>query len=490
MSNKPNLLFIFTDQQRADTMSCYGNDLIKTPNLNNLADSSFVFENAYVSTPICTPSRSTIMTGTWPHTNGTKKNNIPLPEDVKTLAEMLPSDYKKAYHGKWHLGDEVICQHGFDEWVSIEDLYRVFYSKPEYLGVMSDYHNFLIEKGFSPFRKSEGAKVFPRDMAASLPEEYTKANFLGESASKFINDNKDRPWALYVNIFETHSPYNSSFNNLYERDSIPVPPTFMKDPPSDAGSLAIARKEETVDKLSGFGPNPDTEDGLNEDFWRETIAGYWGNVTLVDRAVGKILKALEDSGVADNTIVVYSSEHGDQLGEHNIIQKAVFYQQSIRVPMLIRVPWISKDHKMIPGHYGHIDTVPTLLDLMGVELPDHLQGVTRVPVLEGSEDLSKNDVVIDWTWRDEVTPGHPYLVETDETPIWEVEHRTLISHDNWKLTLGSDPIELYDLKNDPYEQTNLSNDPSESSRVEEMYSRLRKWQEETDDSLQISDPNE
>ena len=122
---------------------------------------------------------------------------------------------------------------------------------------------------------------------------------------------------------------------------------------------------------------------------------------------------------------------------------------------------------MIPGHYGHIDTVPTLLDLMGVELPDHLQGVSRVPVLEGSEDLSKNDVV-----------------------IWEVEHRTLISHDNWKLTLGSDPIELYDLKNDPYEQTNLSKDPSESSRVDKMYSRLRKWQGETDDSLEIPNPNE
>ena len=127
---------------------------------------------------------------------------------------------------------------------------------------------------------------------------------------------------------------------------------------------------------------------------------------------------------------------------------------------------------------------------MGVELPDQLQGVSRVPVLEGSEDLSKNDVVIDWTGRDEVTPGHPYLVETDETLIWEVEHRTLISHDNWKLTLGSDPIELYDLKNDPYEQTTLSKDPSESSRVDKMYSRLRKWQGETDDSLEIPNPNE
>ena len=106
-------------------------------------------------------------------------------------------------------------------------------------------------------------------------------------------------------------------------------------------------------------------------------------------------------------------------------------------------------------------------------------------MLEGSEDLSKNDVVIDWTGRNVI---HDVSAESSNTapPIWEVEHRTLISHDNWKLTLGSDPIELYDLNNDPYEQNNLFNDPSNRPRIEDMYSRLRKWQEENDDSLDLS----
>ena len=119
MSNgkRPNLVYIFTDQQRADTMAAYGNDWIETPNLNRLADECLVFENAYVSSPICTPSRSTQMTGLWPHTNGCVKNNIPLPQDVQTFAEFFPGDYHTAYYGKWHLGDEGFFpeDQGFDE---------------------------------------------------------------------------------------------------------------------------------------------------------------------------------------------------------------------------------------------------------------------------------------------------------------------------------------------------------------------------------------
>ena len=147
MEKRPNILFIFTDQQRADTMACYGNSMIDTPNLNTLSSQSFVFENGYVSSPICTPSRSTIMTGLWPHTNGCFTNNIPLDDSVKTIADMLPADYKTAYYGKWHLGNEVIRQHGFDEWISIEDLYREYYTDPEYYSVFSDYHHFLLDNG-------------------------------------------------------------------------------------------------------------------------------------------------------------------------------------------------------------------------------------------------------------------------------------------------------------------------------------------------------
>ena len=125
---KPNLLFLWTDQQRADTMGVYGNSKIQVPNLNKLARESAVFQNAYVSQPVCTPSRSTVMTGLWPHQNGCTENNVALRAEIPCLSEMVEDpDYTKAYYGKWHLGDEVFAQHGFDEWVSIEDGYAAHY---------------------------------------------------------------------------------------------------------------------------------------------------------------------------------------------------------------------------------------------------------------------------------------------------------------------------------------------------------------------------
>ena len=156
MPESPNLIFIFTDQQRADTLSCYGNRNIEAPNLNALSQRSFVFDNAYVSAPVCTPSRGTLLSGLWPHTHRAVENNIPLPSDVKTIVDLLPENYLKAYHGKWHLGDEVIRREGFDEWVSIEDQYRDYYSDERYDKVLSDQGNFLKMNGFEPDKVSKG----------------------------------------------------------------------------------------------------------------------------------------------------------------------------------------------------------------------------------------------------------------------------------------------------------------------------------------------
>ncbi|MGM0494441.1 MAG: sulfatase family protein, partial [Armatimonadota bacterium] len=125
---RPNLLFLYTDEQAAKTMSAYGNDHIETPNLDRLADGSIVFENTYVTQPVCTPSRSSLLTGLYPHSSGCTANNVPLPQDVECLPELADfSDYRTAHMGKWHLGDEIFAQHGFDEWVSIEDGYRQYY---------------------------------------------------------------------------------------------------------------------------------------------------------------------------------------------------------------------------------------------------------------------------------------------------------------------------------------------------------------------------
>ena len=246
MPELPNILFIFTDQQRADTMACYSNELIDTPNLNALAEQSFVFENAYVSAPICTPSRSTIMTGTWPHTNGCIKNNSPLDPSIPTIADLLPDENHTAYFGKWHLGNEVIRRHDFDEWVSIEDYYRRYYSDPRHLDVLSDHHRFLTDRGIEPDGEAEGVAVFSRKFAAALPEELTKASFLSTRAADFIRANSHRPFALYLNFLEPHPPYDGPLNDMYNPSSIPVSPTFMKDPPPNAGPIALIRSKASL----------------------------------------------------------------------------------------------------------------------------------------------------------------------------------------------------------------------------------------------------
>ncbi len=477
----PNILFIFTDQQRADTMACYGNTLIRTPNLNALASRSFVFENGYVSSPICTPSRATIMTGLWPHTSGCLKNNIHLDPSVPTIADMLPDDYLTAYYGKWHLGNEVIKQHGFDEWVSIEDQYREYYNNPDYLWVMSDYHHFLTNKGYTPDKESEGAMVFSRAYAAALPEEHTKAMFLAGEAAKFIRENRDRPFALYVNIFEPHPPYDSPYNDLYDPKSLPASKVFLKDPPANAGLLHKLRSRES---LAGGGFEPKPDGSPTEDFWRMIWARYWSMVTLVDKAVGVILKALDDAGVADDTIVVYSAEHGDQMGDHSIIQKAVFYEQSVKVPMLMRVPWLNGEQRRVPGRYSHIDTVPTLLDLAGARIPPRLQGQSRLSVLRGEATLADNYVIIDWMGRNlNDSPHSPELERVQNTP-----HRVLISRDGWKLVLSAlEQGELYDLNTDPSEDDNLFDDPSQKGRVKEMAARIREWQRRNGDTAKLRD---
>ena len=246
--NQPNLVYIFTDQQRADTMSAYGNNWIQTPNLNRLSDDSIVFENAYVSAPICTPSRATQMTGLWPHTNGCTKNNIPLADYIKTFAEFFPDDYHTAYYGKWHLGDEVIKRRGWDEWHSIEDQYRVWSTKEDNNEILSDYHHYLISQGYKPDKESSGKMVFSRSFAAQLPEEHTKAAYLGRKVSEFIDHNKATPFAICVNFFEPHPPYTGPFDDLYEPDDIPQTPVFRVDPPDNASRMSTLMADDQAKK--------------------------------------------------------------------------------------------------------------------------------------------------------------------------------------------------------------------------------------------------
>ena len=489
MPNRPNLVFVFSDQQRYDTMGCYGNDWIVTPNLNALASRSFVFQNAYVTQPVCTPARASLLTGLYPHTAGPTLNKMLLPRHTRTIAEMVSEEYLCAYFGKWHLGDDVIAQHGFDEWASTEDGHRPEYTRREYRFRFSDYYHHLVKHGFKPDTESHGAMIFSAEKRSELPEEFQMASFLGDRAARFIEDNKSCPFVLYVSTFEPHPPYNGPLNDLYDPASIPVGPAFLKRP-EGASLLDRVRADYYMQYMAeGSDPSADAymtgsaavgHDVTTEAGWRRLRAQYLANITLVDRMVAKITAALDRADLADNTVVVFTSEHGEMAGDHGMLEKRSFYEEASRVPLLLHVPWLGSERQIIGNDVSQIDLVPTLLDLLGEPIPGHLQGKSRVPVLRGEETLDGNDVFIQWNGiSDEL--GDRDLGSAAINRMIPLPWRSVVS-DRWKLNLcAGDQCELFDLSSDPHEEHNLFNDASQKDRIRDLAARVRLWQHFTGD---------
>ncbi len=492
MARRPNLVFIMSDQQRYDTMACYGNDWIDTPNLNALASESFVFERAYVTQPVCTPARASIMTGLYPHSAGPIVNKMHLPAHFNTIGELVSPDCARAYMGKWHLGNDVLPQHNFDTWVSTEDSHRESYSSQEALGRLTDYHQHLVANGFEPDTTKAGSRVFSGEGRARLPEEFQMASFLGDRAAGFIQDNADRPFVLYVNTFEPHSPYFGPLMDHYDPARLPVGPSFLEKP---VGSALISRlrADYCMQYLEGGDHTADEymrdyaaveEDVGTEEGWRRLRAHYFANVNLVDRMVGRITSAIDDAGVADDTVVVFTSDHGDMLGDHGMLEKRSMYDESSRVPMLMRVPWLSREQTTVPGSMSHIDLAPTVLDLLGDPVPYHMQGKSLVPTLSSGASLEDNDVFIEWNGFFSSMPDR-HLGTAAIDRMNRLPWRTVVSG-GWKLNLCvGDQCELFDLDNDPHEMRNLFDDPAQRDRVRDLAARIRDWQIETDDDAPL-----
>lgn len=235
---RPNLFFIFTDQQRLDTLACYGNHKIHMPNLNRLAEQSVVFEEPHCTQPVCTPSRGSLMTGLWPHAHGATNNNIPLRSDVPCLTEQFSDEaraaYYTAYMGKRHLDDEIFAQHGYSQWVAIEDSYIKHYNPERDRNERSQYHHFLTDTGFRP---DPNTQVFDRGYACLLSERYSKPQFLGNEASRFIRDHQHRLWILTVNFLEPHGPFFSARDDQYDPAEVDLPDNFDAVPTEDQPSF-------------------------------------------------------------------------------------------------------------------------------------------------------------------------------------------------------------------------------------------------------------
>ena len=457
-----NLLFILTDQQARDTLGAYGNDKIRTPNLDTLAREGVVFETAYVSQPVCSPARATLMTGLYPHTHGVITNNIPLSRETPTLVEMLPESYETAWYGKWHLGDEIFRQRGFDDYESTEDNYARGYADGRDREARSGYHHFLLAAGI----ELEGGGRFGRRFANTLSKELSKPAYVAGKGAEFLEQHGDEPFVLYLSFLDPHTPFNSVNDDLYDPADMDVPATFHE----ELDPTVLERKREIRELLQrgeagSYGRIIDTPADL-----QAVKARYWGKVTLVDEMVGRVLTRLRELGLAERTIVVFTSEHGELMGAHRMMFKSVSYDEAATVPLLLRIPGASGGHR-VAGPVSQVDLVPTLLDLMGQPRPGHLEGESWAQDLRAGRDPASAPVFFEFN-------GPPWPYEDRFTE----RLRSVVSPDGWKLTLDDESHgELYDLGSDPEERRNLFYEDTHLERVQSLVAAIRRWQERTGD---------
>lgn len=460
-------------------MEVYGNKLIKTPYLNQLAKESFVFQKAYVTQPVSTPSRASILTGFYPHTIGLTTNNIPIPDTISCLPRLMnEAEYEYGYLGKWHLGNEIFSQKGFKTWASIEDIYSEFYSGGKDKNMRSSYHHWLLNKGYRP--DQQNVNKFSREFASTLPLEHCKPAFLEEKACEFLEKNKHNPFILYVNFLEPHMPFSGPLNDMYKPEEITLPESFTDSLGKNEPIRYKLKKEKVQNNY-----------GTTENDYRKLIGRYWGLVSQVDLSIGGILKKLKELDLDNNTIVVFTSDHGDMMGAHQLVEKSVMYQEAIRIPLLIKIPFITTKPRIIENQVSQIDIIPTLLDLLHIKNKIELQGKSLMPLVQGKSN-TVDYVFIEWNPDASYNPekrGSAVLINEKELKqIWASSTRTVIAPDGWKLCLtNNDNSQLFDLQNDPYEKNNLITNPDYNDKIALLAQKIKEWQKRTSDTLKLPD---
>jgi arylsulfatase len=467
VAERPNILIICTDQQRTDTLGCYGNRFVSTPNIDRLAREGAVFENAFVQSPICSPSRGSFLTGRYPRTTRLRQNGQIIPPDEKPISRLLAdAGYLAGLVGKFHLAPgapeiatttEPRINDGFAE-------FNWAQSPSDQWGMNSDYTRFLTQKGLwyatSPNEKSSWVRK-------GMPEDATEAAWCATRASEFISrrSKQEAPWFYLANIYAPHHPFDppESFLARYldRLDEIPLPAAMDDD-------LAAKTHYQRIDSGGAYGQVEGFLGGFGRSQMRTVDhkmvkAAYWAMCDHVDQQVGRILQALDDSGEADNTIVVYMSDHGEMLGDHNIYLKGpYFYDAAIRIPLIIRFPAriAARRH---PELFELVNLAPTLLQAAALEVYPGMQGRSAY----------------DWLC-DELLPARAddsiYCEYYNAMPYHRgpTAHLTMLRTATHKIVVdhAHDDGELYDLRDDPLEKRNLWRDFGSLARKAELLTKL------------------
>jgi arylsulfatase len=436
MNQQPNLIFIMPDQLRPDFLSCYGADFIETPHIDSLATQGIRYERAYSVSPICVPARALLLTGMNAIKNGVTDNGQWLRPDladmgIHTWPELLNKQgYYTAAIGKMHFYPWD-TKHGFQ--------YRVAAEDKRWLHVRDDYYHYLTEHGYRKYHgnEHEGYHENKGAILNKIPWEHSVDHFVGQEACRFLrNYSHEAPFAMMVGFPGPHCPYdpNPEFLDGIDPDRLPMPIPAV---PQAALKLRQANIDGNRRPWNGVDYTHFTDEHK-----RKIRLHYAALVKQVDYEVGQILDALREQNLLENTIIIFASDHGDYLGDHNLIGKGHFFESSIHVPLIVRVPEM-REARVCMDMVELGDVTATLLGFAGCEIPSYMDS-TPLP------GLGLGNSVRDYS-------------------IGAVSGGWMIYDGRWKLAkYATGEILLFDMENDPLEQRNLASDAAYLDRYLEL----------------------
>ena len=430
MASKPNILLIMTDQHNSQIAGFAGNEYVDTGNLDKLASQSIQFDTAICTSPVCTPSRMSILSGKDIHNCGAWNNHwVLFPEHITWPKYFANNGYRTCLVGKMHFGGKD-QMHGFQV-RPYGDLWHGLGHQPEPMELFPGYAG----------PESAGPTEIPESLLSDVVITRETTSFLLEHNSK----ESDTPWFVCASYTRPHSPYTSPERYVRKyQDKVPVP-------------NAPAHYKDNLEPYARQNFDDFNNEQITQEQTKKAVEGYYACVDFVDDCIGELLDSLEKQGLLENTIVIYTSDHGDMVGQHGLWGKAVYYEEAISVPLLIKTVDIKK-HKKITTPVSLMDLFPTCCDLAGIPVPEGLDGVSFANIINSPDNFEAP--------REFVTSAYyKYAIKVKHLRTKYDENEThqamrLCRSENWKYVEieGGQPL-LFDMLNDKGENVNVAQNP-------------------------------
>lgn len=464
MNAQPNIILIMTDQQRFDTINALGAPWMKTPVLDKLVNEGTSFSNCYVTSPVCVGSRASLFTGMYPHSTGVFTNFHPWePTWVSLLGD---AGYHCVNIGKMHI-NPYDAKGGFHQRFFMENKDRPLFLDEHHRALYDEWDKALharkLEKPSRYTRHTQDPEGY-RDALGAFPwhldGDMQSDMFIGDHAVWWLKERKaTSPLFLQIGFPGPHPPYDPlpSYLDMYKDVDIPVPRTTAEELAAQPPSQAVLRNNMIRNNYDSVAwkDQPDAESLLR------VRRHYAANVSMIDHQVGEIMKTLDERGYLDNAVVIFTSDHGDALGDHGHIQKWTMYDCSVRVPLIM---WSRNRFgaKRNDSLVQLMDIAPTILEAANIAVPKQFEAKSLWPVLDGKSESIRTEVYSELA-RDHIQTGAEYIVMKRDA--------------KWKIVyyLGESSGELYDMENDPEELRNLWTSPENAALKDQMVRDLLEW---------------